>query len=144
MEAYFPEHPHDFVFVIGENTICNHRDSTPLSEFECDEIRVLHIPGFLETFLNHDHERGKLEDYADLYEIKSLILNTVAQKPTAFVHVSDNLKNDHKVAMTVAQSSGLRYLKHAGKECRKNIEVMNAAEEALKGKYREKMVRLTI
>jgi len=145
MTHFFPENPYDFMFLIDQNRICDHRDDTQLSIFQCNEITVALGQGYLQTFLNHNHKRdGKLEDYADLYEIKSLILNTVTQKPAAFVHVSDNLKNDHQVAMAVAQSSGLRYLKYAGEECRTNTEVMNAAEEALKGEYREKMVRLTI
>jgi hypothetical protein len=144
MTHYFPEHPHDFVFLIDQNLFRDHRDNTLLSKFQCNEIKVLHNTGFLEIFLNHDHERGKLEDCADLYEIKSLILNTVMQKPAAFVHVSDNLKNDDQVVMAVAQKSGIRYLKYAGKECRKDTKVMNAAEEALKAKYRRRMVRLII
>jgi hypothetical protein len=144
MEKYFPEKPHDFVFLIDQNRICNHRDDTQLSKFQCNEITVVFGQGYLQTFLNHDHERGKLEDCADLYEIKSWILNIVEQNPSVFAHVSDALKNDDQVVMAVVQTSGIRYLKHASEEWRTNEEVINAADEALKGKYRQKMVRLTI
>jgi len=146
MKQYFPQDPRDFVFVIGLETIDFPINNAALLSSQNHDIQVVFKPnGYLKDFTDHDHERdGKLEEYADLYEIKSWILNIVERNPSVFAKVSDALKNDHQVVMAVAQTSGIRYLKHAGEDYRKNREVLNAGEEALKAKYRERMVRLTI